>query len=180
MTCKFITLSSLMKSSSLSGLSLDEIRVKLQDSCREPAGAINLSRVPDALKQLIGEKNPCDWVERLIDNSSSLKTLGFTHLVVDTLEHLPVHQLNKIILFLKNMPQHSIHVVVIDQAKTPIFLTTMREVIRTDEFMGIYVKSLWTQSLQMASHRVVAKRHSRPAAPPQSKGFKMMERIFVS
>lgn len=181
MTIKFITLSSLMKCKSLSGLTRTEMATRLETSIGQGIFSLfNGALLPDSLQQMYGNKNPGAWLENIIVHSDKLKDFGLEYLIIDTLENLPYQAVNKIGSLLQTISQHGIHIVAIDKDKNPILLNTMREIICTDEFIKIYVKSIREQSSTI-NHKKEAAAHHAHRAPRKSAGhFQRMEQIFIA
>lgn len=181
MDSKFITLSSLMKSRSLSCLGLTELKTLLQSA--EGRGILKnfrTTRLPSELQSRLGSKDPCGWLEELIAHSDVLQMMRLDYLVLDTLQHLQRHSILQLIQLLQLLPKHGIHVVVIDKDQSPIFLTSMWEVTCTDQFLNIYVQSLWQESMVLSKQEpVVAPRRTNAHRKPVRE-FKMLERIFVT
>lgn len=181
MDSKFIALSSLMKSSSLSGLDLTELKTLLQVAeGRGTFSNFRTTRLPCALKSRLGNKDPCGWLEEIIVHSDELQMMGLGYLVLDTLQYLPRHSIRQLIPLLQLLPQHGIHVVMIDKGQSPIFFTTMREVTCTDQFLDIYVQSLWLESMVLNKPEPVLAPRSSKAHRKPAREFKMLERIFVT
>lgn len=194
---KFITLSGLMGTPSLTSLPQRKLK-ELLAACKGASvfDVLSSASFPRAMKELDGCKKPCDWLNSLIEHSDVLKDRGLHYLVIDTLQHLMASQVESVLPMLKTLARQGVQIVVIDQHHTPIFFTSMREVVCTDDFMKIYVKSLWSQSRALGPTRaktpvptkpapVVAKGHGRNRARPPARttiktGIQFMERIFVA
>jgi hypothetical protein len=187
----FVTLSSLMGSRSLSGLPTRQLKVLLEAGGGvAQIDSLSTALLPKALQALEGHKNPLEWLKKMVEHSDLLRRRGLDYLVVDTLQYTPKPELNEVTPLLQTLSQQGVQIVVVDQDRTPIFFTSMREVIRTDDFMKIYVKSLWSQSRALGRKRLTraepaartpeaVKPMAAKAAQP-ARGFRFMERIFVA
>lgn len=177
----FISLSNLMGSHSLSGLPIRQLKARMAACVGGQIDALSTAKLPKALQALCGHKKPLDWLKKMVEDSDLLRDRGLDYLVLDTLQYTPESELNEITQLLQTLSQLGVQIVVFDQHQAPIFFTSMREVICTNDFMKIYVKSLWSQSRALGPKRVkrapaAAKEElTRPAAR-----FRLMERIFVS
>lgn len=181
MTIKFITLSSLMKGKSLSGLSLAEMAARLETATNQGIFSFfNGALLPDSPQQMCGHKNHAEWLEHIMVHSDKMKDLGLAYLVIDTLENLPYQAINKVGSLLQMIAQRGIHIVAMDKYKTPILLNTMREIICTDEFIKIYVKSIREQSTAISNKNDGAVHHVHIVPRKSARHFKRMEQIFIA
>lgn len=189
----FITLSSLMGSRSLSGMPTGQLKARMEDYVGAQIDSLSSAKLPKALQVLRGHKKPLDWLKNMVRYSDLLRSQGLDYLVLDTLQYTPESELDRITPILQTLSQQGVQIVVVDQDQSPIFFASMREVICTDDFMRIYVKSLWMQSRVLEPKRI--RRTESPVRAPgkvkevevkvaslakPAAGFRFMERIFVA
>jgi len=180
----------LMGSRSLSGWPTRQLKARMEACVGAQVDWLSTSKLPQSLQVSTGHKKPLDWLKNMVETSDLLRQRGLDYLVLDTLQYTPESELSEITPMLQTLSQQGVQIVVVDQHQTPIFFTSMREVIRTDDFMKIYVKSLWLQSRALGPKRLTraepaartpekVKPMAAKAAQP-ARGFRLMERIFVA
>lgn len=173
---KFITLSRLMSTSSLSGMNMIEMQTQLQTSLgQETIVHCRQVQLPARLKTLIGRQNPKSWMEELLTHHHQLRVRDINYFVLDTLQYLDKSDLGQVTPLLQQLSDCGMGVIAIDRCKTPLFFTALREILCTDSFMDIYLQSMWHESMTL---KVTAQKQAPDrSAPPR---FQFMSRIFVA
>ena len=174
---KFIVLSHLMSSNSLSGMGLFELRTQLRTSIGlDTISHCTNSQLPDKLQEKVGKKDPMAWLQWIVSNAHLLRGRNVGYFVLDTLEYLDRENLSKATHLLQQMSNSGIGVIAIDHHRTPIFFTAMREIVCTDAFMDIYARSMWQESLALKV-KVRKRTTERQTRAPR---VQFMTRIFVA
>lgn len=173
---KFITLSRLMSSHSLSGMSTVELQTQLQTSlCEETISSCTHTQLPAKLKAMIGTKSPKAWMEALVVYFYHLQARNVQYFVLDTLQFLDKSDLGQVTQLLQHLSNSGIDVIAIDRHRTPLFFTAMRAILCTDDFMDIYLQSMWYESMSLQSP--VPRQIQKKFSPAE---FQPMKRIFVA
>lgn len=180
---RYLPMSGLMRTRSLSGLLLTEMTPPLQAVLGQyPLEPLSVGRLPLVLRQKLGTRRAGEWIEDLMRHSDSLKRSGLCCLLLDTLQHVQAEDAHRIAPLLQRLLDHGIQIVVMDHSKSPMLLSPQPDISPTDHILDIYVRSLLqqsqalTQSQQQAAERA---REARQARQQAGLRFSLPERIFV-
>jgi len=166
-----------MGASSLTDMTLTDLQIQLQTSLGDKAIAhCTNQQLPARLQNALGEKDPKRWLSRLSLCSGLLQDQNVRYFVLDTLQFLDRSDLDGMTLLLQKISRSGLSIIAIDHHKTPIFFSTMREIVCTDDFIDIYVQSMWQASRRL---NVKAPRAPKRVAPEPTR-FQYMSRIFVA
>lgn len=176
---KFLVMSGLMRSRSLSDLLLIDMAAPLRAVLgQSPLEPLSAGRLPVVLREKLGTRRPGEWIEHLIGHSDALRRQGCHYLLLDTLQDVEDQELGRIKPLLQTLAQHGIQVVVMDRERCPVLLSTLREVVSTDQYIDIYLQSLRLQSLALTqSQQDNAERARQKRQQPRR--FRLPGRIFV-
>jgi len=178
---KFIALSNLMATSPLSGMNLTDLRTQLQTSLgQKTITNCSQAQLPPEMQDSVGKKEPQNWLRLIANCSEQLMDHDVQYVVVDTLQHLERSEVSEVTRLLQKISRKGLCIIAIDHHKTPIFFSTMREIVCTDEFMDIYVKSMWHASQKLKPRTRVSAISPSKAPSTAPKKFQFMSRIFVA
>lgn len=176
---KFLALSGLMRTRSLSGLLLSDMTAPLAAVLgQHKLEPLSIGRLPVVLREQVGIRRPAEWLAQLIAHSDCLKRHGLNCLLLDTLQYLEPPELGQVAPRLQLLAQRGIQTVVMDQDRCPIVLGTLHEIVATDQYIDIYVRSLQQRSWALTQSQQEAAEQARRRRL-QPRRFRLLERVFV-